>query len=920
MAEASEHGDASDLAVSTPLTVADPVVLVLAHGETPAAVRNARGHLFEVFVARLLHAYGYGAPTRERLNVSADGIELDVVASHDLSGQGAVAECKAYTSPVPASMLGTFHSKLVTRRFDALDTQGFFVAIPRLTSSGHEYARKITAHDRNFHVLTAATIADLLHARQVIVDCPLEGLLSSDPAVVVTEHGVHAACLELDASTRKPVRVVVWAAHGAVPTAVLEAVATAEYAQGCPAVDARGAVSAPRPPRTETPPLIVAVTGSGSDFEYHLPAAPKFFVGRQRLVAQLGRALDDNAGVLVLNAKSGWGKSSAALRLKALAAQRKGHALIVDSRTATHKRFVTDALSLAARQAQKARVLSLPGDASWASLGSALQTLSTATWHAGPLVVFFDQFENVFTDAELTREFRDLALAARELADHVLIGFAWKTDLVAWTEDHPYQLRDQIRANATVLKLGPLGASEISILLRRLEKAMDEPLARDLRTRLREYSQGLPWLFKKLAGHLLREVKEGVTQEELASEALNAQNLFDADLAELSPAEHEAIRHIARYAPLPIGEVMERVTGPIVTSLLDRRLVVQVGESLDIYWDIFRDYLTTGRIPVEDSYILRMGPSSVARLLQQVVADDGNSHVRDLAQRMNTSEKVVFNLSRELRLLGATAYEPNRVRLLPDIWHADDREDELRRRVASSLRRHRAFTTFFALSDRAGGATINAYARELPSAFPAVEVSETTWIAYARVYLQWFEYAGLALQRSTTWQPAPEASPGTGNLLGGPLRRRLRGGFPHDAPGPSLQLLLRIASGDTTVRETERRTAAPLLIIGAVTETNGGYRLRHDGLVADGAVVPGELRRLMLTVPGVREGLAVLETDPRARPHQVGQAVREALEASWVPSTADVVGKHLRSWARAAGVDVQPVHRTESVQPQEGLF
>jgi hypothetical protein len=30
-------------------------------------------------VARLLHAYGYNKPTTEQLNVTANGIELDVV-------------------------------------------------------------------------------------------------------------------------------------------------------------------------------------------------------------------------------------------------------------------------------------------------------------------------------------------------------------------------------------------------------------------------------------------------------------------------------------------------------------------------------------------------------------------------------------------------------------------------------------------------------------------------------------------------------------------------------------------------------------------------------------------------------------------------------------------------------------------------
>lgn len=136
---------------------------------------TARGRLFESFVARLLHAYGYSKPATERLNTTANGIELDVVASHEMTHQMALAECKAYTSHIPASMVAIFHSKLITRRNNTPDnrTQGFFVAIPRLTAEGHEYARTITAHDEGFHLLTARDIADKLREREWIVDCPL---------------------------------------------------------------------------------------------------------------------------------------------------------------------------------------------------------------------------------------------------------------------------------------------------------------------------------------------------------------------------------------------------------------------------------------------------------------------------------------------------------------------------------------------------------------------------------------------------------------------------------------------------------------------------------------------------------------------------------------------------------------------------
>ncbi|MGW3762390.1 nSTAND1 domain-containing NTPase [Streptomyces sp. NPDC005131] len=890
------------------LALADPVVLVLAEGETQSAINNARGHLFERFVAHLLHSYGYDTPSRERLNVSADGIELDISATHRLTGQPAIAECKAYSSPVKASMLGTFHSKLVVSRYENSHTHGFFVSLPRLTAQGQEQAELIGKNDKAFTVLTATGVVSSLHELHEIEPCPIDNVLVSDPAILVTDHGIYSACLELDTVTRTPSRLLVWGKSGPVPTPVLDMLKSHSYSQGAAPVDVKSASPVTGPPSNEATQIIVTVEGSKSDFEYQLPAAPKYFVGRQRLVGSLEASLG-SASVIVLNAQSGWGKSSLALKLEALALQKGGHALIVDSRTAASRRFVTDVLSRAAMEAEGKGLLALPEVTSWASLASSLRTLKSASWSASsPLVVFFDQFENVFRDEALTREFRDLALGSRDLSGKLLVGFAWKTDHVGWTESYPYQLRDEIRAGASTLSVGPMGASDIDTLLRRLEKQLGSTLARDLRQRLREYSQGLPWLFKKLAGHLLREVEQGATQEQLASEALNVQNLFDSDLAELGLKEQEALRHIARYAPIAIGEVEERVAKPVLETLVHRRLVVQVGERIDTYWDIFRDYLNTGNVPVEDSYVLRQTPRSVARLLREVVKDEGNGSVPQIAHRLSTSENALFNLSRELRLLGVTAYEANRVRILGDIWNAEDRERAFRKRVSDSLRRHRAYTVFTALAERLPSVPSQAYARELPSAFPAVEVAQATWTSYARAFLLWFEYAGLAAQNGQAWSPTPENSEGVGQLLGGWLARRINGTFVHRPPGPALALLVRLknAQGNRLsgpFPRGARHAVRALTYLQLATEgADGALRLMRPDVLIDEKWNQPILQSAMSASTTGAELIRIIQQRPHAGSEEVGATLKDALNADWSDNTTEAVGKHARAWARAAGL------------------
>jgi energy-coupling factor transporter ATP-binding protein EcfA2 len=922
----------------TALAMPDLTVLVMAAGETPQEQGYARGHLFEQFVAKLLNRYSFEEPRSSNINVTSDGIEIDVVAHHNLTRAKSIAECKAYTRPVKANELTNFYGKLAAERLEQPDTFGLMVALPRLTPEGEEKARAIVARDSNFRYLNADDIAGAMRDLGMIVDEPSGLEHTSDPALIITSDGEYAATVLLDERTRKPISVAVWAASGSVPEPTINLIRSSDYAPGVPVFDVRApSESTARSSaddshgRSQEEPLIAAVMGSTSDFEYQLPTSPRYFVGRKTLLARVSARLDSGEKVVVFNAQSGWGKSSLALKLADIATDRGGYALVLDTRTAGNARYIVEVVRRAATEAERYGLLSLPEDSTWATLTSSLRTLNRASWVTTnqPLLVFFDQFENVFRDPELTRSFRDLAAGVRELTVPFMVGFAWKTDLVGWTENHPYQLRDEIRQMGTVFVVDPFGATEVSTLLGRLEKQVGTRLVPDLRSRLREYSQGLPWLLKKLSDHVLRELGDGVTQEQLLAEALNVQNLFQADLAELSPGEHEVLHHIARFAPIAASEVTERYTPDLVQSLVNRRLIVQVGERLDTYWDTFRDFLNTGRVPVEDSYILRQSPHQASRLLPLVVAAGGDAGVRELAQELETSDTAIFNTSRDLRLLGMTAHEPNRVRLVEEVWLAPDRERALRRRVAFALRRHRALSTFMSLSERSSGrVSIAAYGRELPKVFPAVEVSAHTWSTYARAILSWMSYAGLVVQQGNDFSPAPDGYENTNIRLldvRSPLRVRIA--VPHEPPRAALELISRLGRGEIielssypSKRGFDRRDALRTVVgIGAgVVEPDGRLRLTRTDLAENGLINPTVLRELLATLPGGAAGLALLERIPEATPAEVGEVIRKAAGASWRPATVQSVGTYWRGWARAAGLELRPVPR-RSIRQDELL-
>ena len=90
-------------------------------------------------------------------------------------------------------------------------------------------------------------------------------------------------------------------------------------------------------------------------------------------------------------------------------------------------------------------------------------------------------------------------------------------------------------------------------------------------------------------------------------------------------------------------------------------------------------------------------------------------------------------MTRELRVLGVSLYEPNHVRLISDVWDSEDREQSLRHHVTTALRKHRAYSALRRLADRSGNrVSLALYAQTLPNAFPAVEVAPQTWHTYAR--------------------------------------------------------------------------------------------------------------------------------------------------------------------------------------------
>lgn len=899
------------------LDIAAPRIVIVAEGDNAGAQAHARGHLFELFIARVFEAFGCEPPTKSTVNVRQNGYELDIAARLTLTRESAIAECKAYSSVLPLSAVSNFYGKLGAERLDEPSMHGWFVAVPGLTAEGHEFVRKLEAKDKRFKLVTAKQIYDLVKQKGWIEQiAPPSGAVLSDHALLLTANGISALAKELDPGSRLPVRILVQRRTGRMSAAELALVAADEYASGLPVQDMAANSVLDRHAASADAPTLVTVVGSATDFEYQFPAAPAFFVGRENLLARV-KKVSEEAGakgrVIVLNAQSGWGKSSLALRIADQVEARGGAAIVMDTRTAVAPQYVSAALRKAMTEAEAKGKLTLPSDASFASLQSTLSTLQSSTWTpAAPLLIFFDQFENVFREPRLTQEFRDLTLAVREISAPVLLGFSWKTDLVGLTENYPYRLRDEIRGASVVINVEPFGPDEVGTLLGRLAKAAGTSLSADLKQRLREYSQGLPWLLKKLASHILKQLQAGTTEETLLAESLNIEGLFEQDLAALEAPEVEALRAIAREAPVLVTEVVERVNPSVIQSLVDQRLVVRVGERIDVYWDTFREFLLTGKVSVEDTYILRQRAASTSKLLQLVVRKGGEVSTAEAARELATSQHVVFNAARDLRQLGVLVPKSGSLLLSEQLRSGTPSENQVRERVAKSLRRHTVFAKLQDLltSAKEREVSLDALATEIPGLFPAVEATPHTWRTYAVSFSSWLDYAGLVhLRGQMLCDPSTATRKATLLSTGDRLRKT----FPQSGPENAIDYL----------RAKVRGTALPMTNSTAQKAHNDLYVL---GLMdADGSVISSSmpvvellvsnepdtsaLRKLLAQVPGGQSALSLIEAQSDVRPEVIGEALRDAYGLPWAPSTTRMAGTKFRAWARHAGVSTSKVPR-----------
>jgi len=513
---------------------------------------------------------------------------------------------------------------------------------------------------------------------------------------------------------------------------------------------------------------VVEIPESESWNDYK-PASNEHFVGRSTIRYDFLHFFKDVLSgktknrIFYLSAKSGMGKSSLINAIKGTCSnkqhKRKFFAYAVDSINAESQRFVGLAferiLNIAIQNNfieindLKSKKISFISDYDLLSSESIQEILIYLKTQNKVLILIFDQFEDVFRREHLYRPFHEFLLHVHNSQSNLIVGFSWKSEITLSPMSDSNKFWTQAENLARPFQLEGFNNEELNQIIKQLE---NEPkvgrLPSSFKNMLTEYSLGFPWLIKKLCIHIFNEVKSGKKIIELSKTNLNITSLFKQDIEKISGDENKALLIIAKYADagnfLHESDIPEIVPLEIISSLLQRRLIIKTGLVYKPYWDVFREFILTGDIPpLTFNFILHQSPIVCFSLFKNFAIDKKYS-IDELfevnSQQKKLKKETIINILIELQRLDLINKDENTgLYYLPD--KIQPNKDGFIKLSKLKIKNSKAYSEIKKTGDTP--LSSKQVGLILKKCFEFTSISEESWNYYAKIFINWVYYLDL---------------------------------------------------------------------------------------------------------------------------------------------------------------------------------
>lgn len=774
-----------------------------------------------------------------------------------MNGKEIYVECKAQKEPVSAPVLRQLWGTVDFEEF----SEGWIITTSDFTKDAKGFVKnwksKPKEKSERLSFYYPKVIFEALKSSSIIIEPPIfaaQEFISNpdelgDWTLLLSDYGMYWCVYTLKGGA--PFGVLVYSASSGKPIRDEDTIQNlsnldttiADYDLSVGVIEEKATVNTlPK----KLPPVVQVQIGESWD-DYR-PARPEDFVGRdatQKEILNFFNSANGNAGtrIFAITGNSGLGKSSLIAKLRDKSRnkhyRKKYFVYAVDIRGAREPSYIPASLVASLREAQKSGFgdeieLSLTDPSSPLNSSSIQSYLKSLARKGQVICLVFDQFEELYSKPELFGIFnaaKDLMLDVASNQGNLVLGFAWKTDSTT-QQDHPaYHLWHELADHRREYRLDVFERGEISNSITKFEKEIDQKISAEIRHQISEVSQGFPWLLKKLCINLYEGIAKGEKADSLLLD-LDVERLFQVDLNILSPQELVCLKLIAQKAPADWSEIIETSGATVLNNLVHKRLVIKSGDRLNIYWDIFKDYLLTRRVPVVPyNYIPTSDPSSLLNVCTKLKTSEFTDSVH-IGSVVGLNEKTIWNIGADLVMLGLAERDGTTFKISKKLGSND--EGPILNLLRVTLGKH---SLKVALFKNYSGKTISqdTVRETFKECIPKAKFGEKTWNTYSNRLTNYLIYSGYLLRAGND---LVVQDTGTAILDRDGLSRRgkQRGKVFSVSVSPfaALTAINSIPNSGTKIETIKRNELSVLKRFGLVTVKNGDVFLNSDSISKSG--------------------------------------------------------------------------------------
>ena len=673
---------------------------------------------------------------------------------------------------------------------------------------------------------------------------------------------------------------------------------------------------------------LVPVADSLDDYR---PSRPKDFVGRSDVqkkiwgFLQLVREDSTNTRIMALSGPSGFGKSSVILKLADRFRNKKWinkfYLYPIDVRSARGPLFIAKALKTAIEAAindgfistgpREVTIESTESFLQSASIQSVLESLKT---DKRVLIVFFDQFEELFTKEGLLptfEAFKRLAFEANSARSNIVVGFSWRTGITFSEENPAYYMWHDLKDQRREILIGEFISNESSQLIGQFERELKQKLLPPLRRRLLEQGQGMPWLLKKLCIHIYREINKGTKQEDLLSKRLNIKSLFDEDLDLPFPNQVQCLRFIAERSPVDMQEVFENFDQEMVNQLYNRRLIIRTGQKYAVYWDIFREYLVEGTVPtIPWTYIPQAQFSAIIRAIE-ILKERESLDLEDFENNLEYSEGTMVNIITDIQnFLISNRDSIGLYHIRPELHGADS--GKIAEFLLTQMKDHIVIQTLQKEVNPGQAITIDEFKQIISKSYATANIDQDTVKIYLIRLLPWFRFVGLVdYSKTKDCITRPLTS---GQEFGKLEVKRRRGrhqvfawtflgsASPRRVVELARELIKKRKIDRKVIGRYNNRNAASDLVCLDLAEWQSENLIPANALLEISNDQDSDIKKVIrdhaLETDFIKELMAIMRENPYDNPLELGQMLSKRLNRKWSEGSAKRYAGAGRSWLK----------------------